>query len=412
MKLLKVLITIVFGIATLGTQAHASPLPQTPQALNLLETRAATNLIQQAPANSWTILVYLHGDSNLEGSTVADLHEMQAIGSSANFRLVIQWDRASVSGGVRALVTKGGLEVCQTLPEQNSDDPNVLSSFLDWGLKTFPAARTGLILWDHGGQWDGGFGGDETNKGSGMNVFDIRAAIQAAMVKNNLKVWFGEVQDNTAAPSLEITDVKNAKNASEKPPAIITFKVADKDLDAVYASVGEATGDHVFNLYSDLFYSTAEPGSYNAQWDGRLVVVSDGSNTSLFPGFFQDADDNVFSASALYTPPGETEPQAVEIQLNADSLEFISVLDDSGSSPRETELLAGGKLEFEYLQIDDTKDDYSYAPTGVKINLGKDGLGSLQAGLIRIPAGSYSLLLGATDWAGNESIEDVTINLE
>jgi Clostripain family len=629
-------IAVLFGLAILSNTVQASAGLNLPDALSVLPKQPKLELQQAAP-NSWTILVYLHGDNNLEESSLADLEEMEAVGSKQGFNIVVQWDRASVAGGVRGVVKKGNLEVKQKLPEQNSDDPKVLSSFLQWGMKSFPAQRYGVIMWDHGGQWDGGFGGDESNGENGMNVFDMRNAIQSAMVVTGVKrldflafdtclmgglevlgqfadltklyiadpeidygagwdyaaslgylqknpsvsltdfgkrevstwtahhnedeadlryrahaaydttqfgnvltalkslntslqadwndesdvlsslrskvteysispeepkaprpyvdlgdlaslflaksssgdlrnaaknvlssidklvfakslgqsnknarglsvwmpadrsklpdentilaynklgssvnsgwdefltLWFGEVEDNKDAPTLEITDTQNDVNPTEKVPTLISFKVADKDLEAVYASVGRSVNDSVFNLYGDLFYETADPGEYDTQWDGRLVYVTDGKNRSLFPGFYQETDDVVLTASALYTPPGETETQDVIIQLDSESMEFISALDDSGTSPRETELLPGGKLEFEYLQIDDTKDDYTYARTGVKIVVPKGGVTKLKAGFAKVPAGAYSVLVGASDWAGNETLEDVSVDIK
>jgi Clostripain family len=121
----------------------------------------------QAAPNSWTILVYLHADHNLEGSSVTDLEEMEQVGSSAGFKIVYQWDRNETPSVVRGEVTKSPADgvqsrTVQKLPGLNSDDPKVLADFVRWGIKTYPAQRYGLIMWDHGGQWQG-FGGDEQN---------------------------------------------------------------------------------------------------------------------------------------------------------------------------------------------------------------------------------------------------------
>ena len=245
-----------------------------------------------------------------------------------------------------------------------------------------------------------------------LTAYNSLKSSQSTGWNDFLNVWFGAVADNKDAPTLEITDTQHATNPTEKVPTTISFKVKDKDLDATYASIGLSVNDSVFNLYGDLFYEATDPGEYDTQWDGRLVYVTDGKNRSLFPGFYQDTDDVVLTASALYTPPNEKKAQDVIIQLDSESMKFISALDDSGSSPRETELLAGGKLEFEYLQIDDTKDDYTYARTGINIIVPKGGVTKLKAGFSKVPAGAYSVLVGATDWAGNESLEDVSVDIK
>ena len=48
------------------------------------------------------------------------------------------------------------------MPEQDTDDAIVLEEFLDWGMTSYKADRYGVILWNHGGQWNG-FGGDYNN---------------------------------------------------------------------------------------------------------------------------------------------------------------------------------------------------------------------------------------------------------
>ena len=138
---------------------------------------------QQTSANSWTVLVYLHADHNLDPSSVVNMVEMRKIGSSNTFNVVVQWDRFAVTGVVR----QGSFEVVQRMPELDSDDPKVLAEFISWGIQKYPAQRYSLIMWDHGGQWDGGFGGDESSEGQGMSVVDMRRSIQAGMAQSQLK---------------------------------------------------------------------------------------------------------------------------------------------------------------------------------------------------------------------------------
>jgi Clostripain family len=145
----------------------------------------------QAAANTWTILVYLHADHNLEESSEIDLTEMEKVGSSQNFNIIAQWDRLSEDGVQRICVGKSQAEseVLEDLPELDSDDPKTLADFVRWGVREYPASRYGLIIWDHGAQWYG-IGGDETTDTGGiMDLGEIQQALQNSMNAVNLKQW-------------------------------------------------------------------------------------------------------------------------------------------------------------------------------------------------------------------------------
>ncbi len=208
---------VLTGIALLWSGA-ALAAPQTiplPNPLALLERFEPNQPTPQSKAQAgqtWTVLVYLHADHNLWTNALYDLLEMQQIGSSEGVRFVVQIDAPppgsedangfdSFNGGVRALVTRnqtsgyakatmnasvGKLQLLERLPEQNSDDPRVLAEFINWGVKRFPAQRYGLVMWDHGGQWQGGFGGDSSNGDEGMATWEVRLGIQAGLAQSGL----------------------------------------------------------------------------------------------------------------------------------------------------------------------------------------------------------------------------------
>jgi hypothetical protein len=167
--------------------SHTQSTPITATSLQA----ASTNT--QSAANSWTILVYLHADHNLEESSEADLIEMEKVGSGQNFNVLAQWDRLSEPGVQRIRIGKSqsDSEVLEDLPELNSDDPKTLADFVRWGVKTYPASHYGLIVWDHGGQWFG-IGGDQTTieqteQNSIMNLGQIQQALQNSLNATNLK---------------------------------------------------------------------------------------------------------------------------------------------------------------------------------------------------------------------------------
>ena len=101
----------------------------------------------------WTWLVYMAGDNNLEGFGRADLAEMQRIGSTEDVSVIVQFDTEE-DGAARFVVEKNHLRTLERMPGVDCGDPEVLTSFLKWGIETFPAAHYLLDVWNHGSGWE------------------------------------------------------------------------------------------------------------------------------------------------------------------------------------------------------------------------------------------------------------------
>jgi hypothetical protein len=138
---------------------------------------------------TWTVLLYIVADNNLEPFALADLEELMEVGSTDDVKFVVQIDRADAyveraAGGLmdwvttkRILVQNGSLQELEDLGETNMGDPAVLSDFLAWGTAQFPADRTALVFHDHGGGWVG-FGGDEsTTDNDVLSLSELRKGL-------------------------------------------------------------------------------------------------------------------------------------------------------------------------------------------------------------------------------------------
>ncbi len=147
----------------------------------------------QVQGDSWTVLVYMMADNDLEPFALLDLAEMAEVGSTGNLNIVVQIDRAAgySSDGVldlgdfttakRLRVAQGKLEVIEDLGETATGDPAVLADFVSWGLTTFPADRHALIFWDHGAGWFG-FGSDDASPDKdGLSFAEIDQALTAGL---------------------------------------------------------------------------------------------------------------------------------------------------------------------------------------------------------------------------------------
>lgn len=115
------------------------------------------------PSARWGVYTYMAGDNDLEGEALADLLEMEVVGSSSELQVVVQIDRAEGfdsshgdwKGTRRYLVRQGGgalisSELLEDLGETNSGDPELVGRFFKEATARFPAARRALVLWNHG----------------------------------------------------------------------------------------------------------------------------------------------------------------------------------------------------------------------------------------------------------------------
>ncbi len=124
----------------------------------------------------WTWLVYMAGDNNLEGAGKDDLEEMKQVGSTADVNVIVQFDTEE-NETTRYRVEKGKLMVAQKLPGVNCGDPKILTEFIQWGIKNYPAQRYLLDVWNHGGGWE--------NLPSDYNYANIRLVKPQAAAKLN-----------------------------------------------------------------------------------------------------------------------------------------------------------------------------------------------------------------------------------
>lgn len=112
--------------------------------------------IQRSGKASWTVMVYMAGDNNLDGAALRDIAEMARVGSTKDVNVLVQIDRLEDRKTRRFLITKGGgyeRDCLETFGETNTGDPKVLEDFLLWSTERYPAERYFLTLWNHGSGW-------------------------------------------------------------------------------------------------------------------------------------------------------------------------------------------------------------------------------------------------------------------
>lgn len=140
----------------------------------------------------WTFLVYLIG-SNLESGGNAgtnDIEEIIAAGSTENVNVVVLTGGADKDGWREpiAKLYNNGQETILDFDaggKQMSSAENV-TAFIDWSIENYPAQKTALTFWNHGGDIRG-YGNDEVS-GMNLTVPQIKEALaNTNFITNNNK---------------------------------------------------------------------------------------------------------------------------------------------------------------------------------------------------------------------------------
>ena len=141
-----------------------------------------------------TVLVYMCG-ADLEsqyGMATSDINEMAYAEQSDKVNVILEtggakkWQNSVISADTlqRWKVTKKALQsLDRNVGDAQMTDSGTLADFLKWGVKSYPADRYFLILWDHGGGSVTGYGYDENHPNGSLQDDGISDALKQAGAK-------------------------------------------------------------------------------------------------------------------------------------------------------------------------------------------------------------------------------------
>ena len=134
---------------------------------------------QPAAQAEWTIMLFSNAKNDLEKYLLADINEMELVGSTPKVNIVVQTGRMAGYDasdgdwkGVRRYyitkdkdMTKMGSKMVQDLGMIDMGDYKNLAAFGKWAKQAYPAKRYMLIVSNHGSGWEKSVRGPLQNKG-------------------------------------------------------------------------------------------------------------------------------------------------------------------------------------------------------------------------------------------------------
>jgi hypothetical protein len=142
---------------------------------------------KQAAQKEWTILMYWDADNSLEFCTEFAMSTWEeALTSNEKVNIVALVDILSEDGIWIYEIYGGESHLVATWEEKNTSDPKVIEEFVDYGMKQYRAAKTMLVVQDHGYGWRG-VCQDETNGDVLMPIDGLASALERVKSKNGGK---------------------------------------------------------------------------------------------------------------------------------------------------------------------------------------------------------------------------------
>ncbi|OFZ17813.1 MAG: hypothetical protein A2X94_04400 [Bdellovibrionales bacterium GWB1_55_8] len=123
------------------------------------QTATAAGGENPPPLKEWTFLTYLNGNNDLDRFGTTNMNQMEEIGSTADINVVVQWASLARNETLRILVQKDSdsrkvtSPVVQNLGGVDMGDWRSLVDFIEWGVRTYPAKKYFINVWNHGSGW-------------------------------------------------------------------------------------------------------------------------------------------------------------------------------------------------------------------------------------------------------------------
>ncbi len=114
----------------------------------------------------WTIIALINGKNNLSDDAIADINEMETVGSTSAMDIVVELGTAREKEGAPTVYNVKRYHIkkdndpsrmtsrpIMTLPGADMGSWEHLAQFITWAKERYPAKRYIVVVWNHGSGW-------------------------------------------------------------------------------------------------------------------------------------------------------------------------------------------------------------------------------------------------------------------
>ncbi len=154
------------GVVTGVSIGQATITARTKSRNKVLETTFVVDVKEQI-LDSWTVMIYMCGSDLESGSyhfATSDIREILSVtGQPEDVNVIIEtggsrkWSYPNIDANMlsRYHVENNALVLDEKVARASMGKQSTFEDFLNWGLNEYPAYKTGVVLWNHGGALGG-----------------------------------------------------------------------------------------------------------------------------------------------------------------------------------------------------------------------------------------------------------------
>ena len=202
---------------------------------------------------TWTIMVYMNGNSTLENITDIKKDEILSLTSTSQVNIVIEQAKSS-QGGTAKRYYAGNKDSIENLPVTDMAPPESLKDFILWSKEHYPADYYMLNIFTHGGGWKGLLR-DEVS-GHAMDVKRLQQALSNDGRVNIIS--FSSCSMGNVEVACQLRDVSDILISSQDDvpvtgwPYDIMFNSLIKNPSQTPAGFSKTVTDDYITYYSDM----------------------------------------------------------------------------------------------------------------------------------------------------------------